>query len=88
LKTINQNFNEHLDAVIKSLTEESQRSEESNKNRLEQLRKDLNYIENRNLEAVEQIIQEKCEPNFTRNNSNAQDLLKKVINYIEDADER
>ena len=38
LKTVNQRFNEQLDAVIKSLTEEADRTEKKNRNRLEQLR--------------------------------------------------
>lgn len=88
LKTVNQHFNEKLDAIVKSLTEEAERTEGKNKIRFEDLRKELNYIENRNPVEVNQLITEKCQANFNRNNDNAKELLKKMINYVEDADEK
>ena len=32
------------------------------------------------------MIQEKCEPNFKRNNEECRELLKQATNYVEGAD--
>jgi hypothetical protein len=56
LKTVNQHFNERLDVIIKSLTDEANKTEEKNNIRFEDLRKELNYIENKNSEEVNQLI--------------------------------